>query len=514
MEGTAMIRFRRLVLDNFKNVQHGEIEFKDTQSGASVLGIYGQNGSGKTSVVDALACLRALMAREVLPAACRDYIGAHSSSTTICVQLDVTLENELVKPLAAVLSNFGSFSLQGHNSCTVEYEVSFSPQDSGTGIKVVREALSISGKSIPKRKLLEVSAEEGETELPKARWKSLRALLDKRSAVELDMARVHSERDGCSFIFSEAVAKACLLGDGEIDAATLEKASKAGQTAFITIAIPLFMVLVEAFWFAMTQFFIFSTERSGEIALNHMHLSSIREGNRDTLAASALLEAPRDIVLNIQQPVVLSRGTEKSLCDTVDAINEVLGSIVPGLSLLVNKLGAETMEDGSKGERVEVLSMRGNVRVPFRAESEGIRKIVSMLSLLIDVYNNWGSCLVVDELDSGIFEFLLGEILEVMAERGKGQLIFTAHNLRALECLPSGCLVFTTVNPSNRFIRFQGLSNTSNLRNQYLRAINLGGQKEHVYDPTDRLAIDSAFYGAGHPDEKGFDDLVRELGDS
>lgn len=509
-----MIRFRRLVLDNFKNVQHGEIEFKDTQSGASVLGIYGQNGSGKTSVVDALACLRALMARESLPSVCRDYIGAHSSSTTIRVQLEVVFDGELVKPLVRGFSGAGSFPLGDLDSCLAEYEVSFAADGLGSGVVVTREALSVSGDGVSRRKLLEVSAEGGDVELPKAKWRSLRALLDKRSSVALDMARVRAESNGYSFVFSSAVLTTCLLGTDDNDGGVLEKASKAGVDAFFSVALPLAVILVETYWFAETQLFIFSTERSGEIALNVMHLSSVRGTRHGMLSVSALIDAPKDIVLDIRRPVVVAQDTETLLRNTVAAINEVLGSIVPGVSLLVNDLGRETMDDGSEGARVEVLSVRGSVRVPFRAESEGIRKIVSMLSLLIDVYNDRGSCLVVDELDSGVFEFLLGEILEVMAERGKGQLIFTAHNLRALECLPSRCLVFTTVNPGNRFMRFQGLSNTSNLRNQYLRAINLGGQKEHVYDPTDRLAIDSAFYGAGHPDEKGFDDLVRELGES
>ena len=40
---------------------------------------------------------------------------------------------------------------------------------------------------------------------------------------------------------------------------------------------------------------------------------------------------------------------------------------------------------------------------------------------------------MIDELDSGIYEYLLGECLEVMQDKAKGQLIFTSHNLRPLE---------------------------------------------------------------------------------
>lgn len=35
--------------------------------------------------------------------------------------------------------------------------------------------------------------------------------------------------------------------------------------------------------------------------------------------------------------------------------------------------------------------------------------------------------------NGGIFEYLLGELLNIISEKGKGQLIFTSHNLRPLE---------------------------------------------------------------------------------
>ena len=48
---------------------------------------------------------------------------------------------------------------------------------------------------------------------------------------------------------------------------------------------------------------------------------------------------------------------------------------------------------------------------------------------------------MVDELDSGIYEYLLGECLEVMQDKAKGQLIFTSHNLRPLEILENDSLL-------------------------------------------------------------------------
>lgn len=116
--------------------------------------------------------------------------------------------------------------------------------------------------------------------------------------------------------------------------------------------------------------------------------------------------------------------------------------------------------------------------------------------LLVDVYAKPGACVAIDEFDSGVFEFLLGEILQVLQDHGKGQLVFTAHNLRPLEVVDKGSLIFTTANPKNRYVPFKGSRESNNLRSQYLRAINLGGQPEVVYEPTNKFAIDGAFFEA------------------
>jgi hypothetical protein len=126
--------------------------------------------------------------------------------------------------------------------------------------------------------------------------------------------------------------------------------------------------------------------------------------------------------------------------------------------------------------------------------------MVSILSLLIAVYNEESFTVAIDEIDSGIFEYLLGEMLAVMSESIKGQFIFTSHNLRPLEVLPAKYLCFTTVNPENRFITLPHRGN-SNMRDTYFRNIVLGSNKESIYNATDRFDIESAFYRAGHSED-------------
>ena len=126
-----------------------------------------------------------------------------------------------------------------------------------------------------------------------------------------------------------------------------------------------------------------------------------------------------------------------------------------------------------------------------------------MLNALIHVYNDPYSCLVIDELDSGIFEFLLGELLSEIEKGAKGQLIFTSHNLRILEMIQKRSILFSTTNPDNRYIWLQNVKSSNNLRDVYLRSILLGGQKEEIYEETDSYEIGRAFRRAGKVKKNG-----------
>lgn len=183
-------------------------------------------------------------------------------------------------------------------------------------------------------------------------------------------------------------------------------------------------------------------------------------------------------------------------------INTVLSSLIPGLTIETKEINEELMENGNVGKVFELLSVRENIKIPLKYESDGIKKIISILSALIAMYNNEKICVVIDEMDSGIFEFLLGELLGVLKEKAEGQLIFTSHNLRALEVLDKNDIIFTTTNPNNRYIKMKNVKKTNNLRDFYLREIFLGGQNEPIYNKTKSYAISRAFRKAGNYEQK------------
>lgn len=121
---------------------------------------------------------------------------------------------------------------------------------------------------------------------------------------------------------------------------------------------------------------------------------------------------------------------------------------------------------------------------------------MGVLGLLLRMFNEPDVLVAVDELDSGIFEILLGDLLDVLATRGVGQLIFTAHNLRVLETLTPASIVFSTADPSNRFVAAKARE-SNNLRSMYIRAVSMGGENMVMADRVKQSDIALAFYQAG-----------------
>ena len=235
---------------------------------------------------------------------------------------------------------------------------------------------------------------------------------------------------------------------------------------------------------------VLPTSHQGVLPLDYLPLANHEGAHGDYTDNFMLIDISRDLrPMNAQSVSELERA--------LDSINEIMTEIVPGLTISVKRLGKVAGPDGEVLETIDLMSVRGDASVPLRNESEGIKKILSIVSLLADVHTDPAAFVGIDEFDSGIFEYLLGEILEAIAENGYGQLVFTAHNLRPLEVLPSANIWFTTVSPDSRFTRASGVHGSNNLRRMYLREIRLGRKDEGIYVPTSPLRIDGALYEAG-----------------
>ena len=100
------VRIKKVVLDNFKSVGHGEItlncgrEFIPRDTESDILGIYGQNGSGKTSFIEALSILKGLMAGVPVPSVYADCVAVGKEYAKLEFVFDLQYENGVIREAA------------------------------------------------------------------------------------------------------------------------------------------------------------------------------------------------------------------------------------------------------------------------------------------------------------------------------------------------------------------------------------------------------------------------------
>ena len=444
-----IVRFERISIDNLKNVGHGEISFSNPRrpEGASVLGMYGQNGSGKSTLIDALEMGQGCMEGRRL--------------------------DRRFAQLVSVGADYGA----------VECELSVSQPD---GSNLYRVLYSFKVKS----DVAEPDETESKSE-EKSEERFVLRVFDERLAVandspgkksrmttliELTVEKRLAYRESRSFIFSKKLGQTIYekhkdeeeRSQGVVD--TLSTISDLGR-------------------FSGIQMFVLNTRDAGMLALDALPFPFRVVGGEKITGGGALLpmRGTETIPERVYEPVNTA----------IENMDVVLRELIPGLVVSLNKLGTEVMKNGETGVNVQLVSVRNGRTIPLSCESEGIKRIVSFLHLLILMFNDPSVTVVIDEIDSGVFEYLLGELLGIVSEHGQGQLIFTCHNLRPLETIDRGFVAFTTTNPNKRYTRMANVKSSNNLRDFYYRDIILGGQREQLYEPTHNGEIELAFIEAG-----------------
>ena len=455
----SIVRLSSLKISNIKNVRVGQIVMPNTcqkhltYKTAEVLGLYGQNGSGKTAVIDTLYYLQKIMIGSTLDKKVADYIDAASDQAEIIADFNIFIE-------------------------TIIYEVSYKIilQRSGDGANIVRETLScaINKNDSRSNKTVFIDYQRSQSEnvfAPKKRFDEV-VEANAENKTDLIVARKIAEKSNCSYIFGE--------GSREIFCQDYENHFRHYSE-----------VIKALFQFALKDLFVIRNTHSGVISANFLLPMAFKIEQKE-------IGMKGDFAVPLTEPVVLNEKKKKNLDMIVEQINMVLFTIIPGMKIDVYHYGMQLTDSGENGYRVELVSVRENMPpIPIRMESEGIIKIISILNALIQAFGNPSICLAVDELDAGIFEYMLGELLDIFNKSAKGQLIFTSHNLRALEMLDKDNIMFSTVNPERRYIRMKNVKASNNLRDTYIRGLTLGGQDEVIYEETDSLRIARAFRKAG-----------------
>ena len=420
---------------------------------AEVLGIYGQNGSGKTAIVDALYFLQKVMVGADLDQSLEDYIDMDSDTAEIFADFNLFIDDIVFE---------------------IGYKLSLNREEKE--IVICRETLSAAKNEngIRTNKTVFMDYQRDQKDVIFKPQKRLDEILEENKEIKTDLivARKMAEKSNCSYIF------------GESSREIFCREYKNGFQQFSVIISSLFE-------FALKDLFVIRNTHSGVISANFVLPMAFRIEN-DNIGAKG------DFAVSLTEPILVDEERKNLLETIVEQINIVLYTLIPGLQVTIKNYGKQLLNDGEEGWKLELMSKReGMKEIPIRMESEGIIKIISILNALIQAFGNPSICLVIDELDSGIFEYMLGELLDNFKKSAKGQLIFTSHNLRALEMIDKESIMFSTTNPDNRYIHMKNVRESNNLRNMYIRSITLGGQSEEIYEETDSLKIARAFRKAG-----------------
>lgn len=440
------VRIKSIELKNWRNVESGKITFpcfdEEDDCMSSVTGLYGQNGSGKTTLVYAFSLLQKILSGESYKNAYDGNITKGAKEATLTCEMYV----ETVEDHLSEVRYEATFYQEGFRE---QFKAALYDEEKGK-----RNNLTTLFE-VDTRKDNEVLTSDAKRE--KIFGKSIEVL------AKLLAEKYFCAKEQRSFIFSEEFYN------------ELRESKQGNNYADLLLALH---------QYGKRNLFVLSNKGNGLISLD-VSLPFVFH----TEHANGTVGVP------IDRPQTLSPKIKAVLTNIIETINTVLVEIIPGMQIGIESLGTELMSDGTMGERIQLTRKHkgenGEFAIPLKYESDGIKKIVSLLHVFIATYNNRDITLVVDELDANIFEYLLGELLRIMAESGKGQLIFTAHNLRPLEVLDPNNIVFTTTNPENRYTKMKDIKGNNNLRLCFFRDITLGNRHgdEELYAHTDSLEI-------------------------
>lgn len=471
----AKIRLQKIIIDNLKNVEHGEIRFTcNTKSdifeeGSDILGLYGQNGSGKTTLIFALDILKHVVIGFKLFRNCENYIRLGSETAKIVYEfsyLDHDKEKYYIRYQIEL-------KRREEKSDSPSYSLIEEIPEKMNPVFISYEELSykklINGKWTKYTSIISYKYDSEYVFTPEIRYNEFISK-DKSLADEVKYNKTVAYKSSCSFIFTLGRIKNINDRHGFkreyqniMDALQIYASKKLYVLSNVqmsivnaNIVLPMTFVVQEKYRMSFTNVDI---ELTGET------------------------NVPEEIY--------------EMIVKRFNIVNTVINKLIPGTELYIVKRGTKIEYNNKNLVIIELISKRGETEIPLRYESDGIKKLVYALYSIVLMYNDSSVTVAIDELDSGIFEYLLGEILIALQENGKGQLIFTSHNLRALEVLDKKNVMFSTVNPTNRYIRFKNVKGTNNLRDVYYQDILLGGQDECVYETTSPFSIRRAFRTAG-----------------
>lgn len=434
MDNKTTIRLKKLSFEGIKNIENGELEIpqdssKEEVKEGCILGIWGQNNSGKSAAIYVLKILKTIM----------------SGLSIINDDLKLEKEISITKGTGKIEASF--IVQSDENYGVADYHLIFSSK--GGKVEINSEELGF--KPIMKNEdrnhkvLVETNDSEPYSFNPKSQVRHFikhykgnggRA----RMEAELGILSHLSKIEGISSIFGER---------GQAFFCRKEKEFEI--YSFLILALN---------HFAKEELVVFDSH----VDSSYRFTITNEEGK--------VLELP------VNHSVLYHKEDFDFIKKKLEDMRTLLVTMIPSAFFnlkIINE--GNYFSDGEEGIRAQLFTKKEMKELPFSNESQGTLKIFALTDLIYKVYKDPSFCLVIDDFEKGINEYLFGQIVMTLMKGAKGQLIFASNNFKPLEFLSYRNMKFTKYDGLENYTYLHGKSSDKNAKVYYLEEIDKGADQ-------------------------------------